>query len=89
MSIDTPQIPIPQNLQIHAQNGPSIDSIDSIDILQDSNYYCCYYCSDFRTDSKGDYETHVIMRHGHSPAYPNKPEIEKLRLKAQGRNWEI
>jgi hypothetical protein len=36
-SIDTPQIPIPENLQIHAQNGSGIDGIDSIDILQDNN----------------------------------------------------
>jgi hypothetical protein len=32
-SIDTHQIPIPENLQIRAQNGSGIDSIDSIDIL--------------------------------------------------------
>ncbi|HET7285042.1 MAG TPA: hypothetical protein VFI70_10185, partial [Nitrososphaeraceae archaeon] len=33
-SIDTHQIPIPENLQIRAQNGSDIDSIDGIDILQ-------------------------------------------------------
>jgi hypothetical protein len=60
-----------RSLQIHAQNGPSINSIDSIDILQENNY-----------------ERHVIMRHGHSTAYPNKAEIEKMGLKAHGRECE-
>jgi hypothetical protein len=46
-----------------------------------------YYC-DYNADSKDDYERHVIMRHGRSPAYPNKAEIEKLGLKAQGKDWE-
>jgi hypothetical protein len=35
-SIDTPQISIPENLRIHAQNGSGIDGIDTIDILQDN-----------------------------------------------------
>lgn len=51
--------------------------------------YQCYYCDDFKTDSKSHYEGHVTMRHGRSLAYPNKAEIEKLVLKAQGKNWEI
>jgi predicted transcriptional regulator len=51
-------------------------------------YYSCYYCDNFKTNSKYDYETHVIMRHGHSPAYPNKAELEKLGLEAQGKSWE-
>jgi hypothetical protein len=37
-NIDTLQISIPKNPEIHAQNRPCIDSIDSIDILQDKNY---------------------------------------------------
>jgi hypothetical protein len=87
--IDTPQISIPQNYQIHAQNGSDIDGIDSIDILQDNNYYySCYYC-DYKTDNKDHYERHIILRHDHCPAYPNKAEIKKRGLKAQGKNWEI
>jgi hypothetical protein len=73
--IDTPQIPIPKNLQIHAQNRSSIDTID---ILQDINsiqkteliqsveeplYYSCYHCDDFHTNSERDYERHVMSNH--------------------------
>jgi hypothetical protein len=36
-NIDTPQISIPKNPEIHAQNGSSINSIGSIDILQENN----------------------------------------------------
>jgi hypothetical protein len=31
---------------------------------------------------------HVVMRHGHSSAYPNKAEIEKLGLETQGKSGE-
>jgi hypothetical protein len=90
--IDTPQISIPQNPEIHAQNGSDIDGIDSIDILQDNNnyyYYSCYYCGDYKTYNKDHYERHVILRHPSNPAYPNMAEIEKRGLKAQGNEWEI
>jgi hypothetical protein len=36
----------------------------------------CYYC-DYKPDSKDHYERHVILRHDHCLAYPNKVEIEK------------
>jgi hypothetical protein len=81
---------IPKN---HAQIRPSDDTDDTDDILHTlqgaySDYPpICYYC-DYKPDSKYDYEAHVIMRHGHSSAYPNKAEIEKLRLKPQGKSWE-
>jgi hypothetical protein len=26
---------------------------------------------------------------GETPCYPSKADLEKLRLKAQGKNWEI
>jgi hypothetical protein len=49
--------------------------------------YPCYYCDD-RTNNKDDYERHIILRHNHCPAYPNKAELERLGLKAQGKSWE-
>jgi hypothetical protein len=85
--IDTSQTSIPQSYQIHAQNGSDIDSIDSIDILQDNNYYSCYYC-DYNTNNKDHYERHIILRHDHCIAYPNMAEIEKRGLKPQGKDWE-
>ncbi len=48
--------------------------------------YSCYYC-DYMTYITKDYERHVANRH-HLPAYPNKAEIEKRGLKAQGKDWE-
>jgi len=35
----------------------------------------------------GEYENHVVMTHDR-PAYPNKAEMEKHWLKAQGKEWE-
>jgi hypothetical protein len=62
----------------------------------DSSYYAftftgeyqCYHC-DFKTENKGHYESHVIIRHGHSPTYPNKAEIEKHGLKLQGKELGV
>lgn len=52
-------------------------------------YYSCYYCDSFKTDSKEDYESHVINKHGLGhPCYPSKPDLEKQGLKAQGKEWE-
>jgi hypothetical protein len=51
--------------------------------------YSCYYCDSFTTNSKDDYESHVIREHGlKHPCYPSKPDLEKLELKAQGKTWE-
>ena len=32
--------------------------------LEEYYYYSCYYCDSFKTNSKGDYESHVINKHG-------------------------
>jgi len=54
--------------------------------------YRCYYCS-FETDGNGSkslYESHVKDKHGPEyPTYPNKADIERLGLEAQGKSWEI
>jgi hypothetical protein len=56
----------------------------------------CYYCEDFETDSlrkdgKRNYESHVKSKHGDDidyPCYPIKADLERLGLKAQGKDWE-
>jgi hypothetical protein len=54
----------------------------------DCSCYSCYYCK-YNTDSKYDYEHHVINKHGLGhPCYPSKADIERLVLKAQGKSWE-
>jgi hypothetical protein len=50
----------------------------------------CYYCDSFKTNSKDDYEGHVIKKHGQGhPCYPSKADLEKLKLSAQKKSWEI
>jgi hypothetical protein len=49
--------------------------------------YTCYYC-DYGTNNEDNYQQHVIKKHHSKPAYPNKAEIEKSGLKAQGKKWE-
>jgi hypothetical protein len=72
-SIDTAQIPIPENIQIHAQNGSSIDSIDSIDNctktsnLQFSSSHCTY-----EVDNVTDYNKHTVMKHTGQAGYPDR-----------------
>ena len=57
--------------------------------IEERYYYSCYYCDSFKTNSEGDYKSHVIHKHGLGhPCYPSKADLEKLGLKAQGKSWE-
>jgi len=86
-----------ENDQNRAQNiGPndSSDANDTFHTLQgsysdsDSDYPAiCYYC-DYKPDSKNHYEAHIVLKHDHCVAYPNKAELEKRGLKAQDKMWE-
>jgi hypothetical protein len=50
----------------------------------------CYYCDGFKTNSNDDYKCHVIKKHGQGhPCYPSKADLEKLKLSAQEKSWEI
>ena len=54
-----------------------------------SGQFQCYYCN-FKTNSNDEYEGHTMMKHGKChPCYPSKADLEKLGLKAQGKDWEI
>jgi hypothetical protein len=82
----------PKTLKNHAQNDTGYDSDDGNDILhtlQGQDDYSCYYCDSFKTNNKSEYEGHVIRQHGLGhPCYPSKPDLEKLGLKPQGKEWE-
>jgi Bifunctional DNA primase/polymerase, N-terminal len=89
------KIPPVENGQNHAQK-PAIGDTGGIgDILPSLGSdrlfeFQCYYCDSFKTNSNDDYESHTIMRHGQGhPCYPSKADLEKLRLKALGKSWEI
>jgi len=60
------------------------------------NGYRCYYCEDFETDNskhgKRNYESHIKDKHGDDPdhpCYPSKADLQRLKLKPQGKRWEI
>jgi hypothetical protein len=59
--------------------------------IEEKYYYSCYYCDSFqKTNSKDDYESHIINKHGLGhPCYPCKADFERLGIKAQGKSWEI
>lgn len=50
--------------------------------------YSCYYCQDFQTTIKRDYEHHVIIVHPRKPAYPCKVDLYRLAIEANGKEWE-
>jgi hypothetical protein len=88
------KISLPKTPKNHAQNDAGNDSDDGNDILHTlqvppSDYpTICYYC-DYKPYNKDHYEQHVVLKHNHCIAYPNKAEIEKRGLKPQSRSWEI
>ncbi|MDR4492430.1 MAG: hypothetical protein R2685_16295 [Candidatus Nitrosocosmicus sp.] len=49
--------------------------------------YSCYRCV-FETGIQTDYESHCVRNHPGKPAYPSLADIEKDRLKSQGKSWE-
>jgi hypothetical protein len=49
----------------------------------------CYHCNDFHNNNETEYERHVVLNHQGKPAYPCKIDLERLGLRAQGKNWEI
>jgi hypothetical protein len=59
--------------------------------IEEKYYYSCYYCNSFQqTNSKDDYESHTINKHGLGhPCYPCKADLERHGLKVQGKSWEI
>jgi hypothetical protein len=61
-----------------------------LDSSEPNNFlYLCYYCKDCQTNNEADYERHVVLKHLNKPAYPCKLDLERLRIKTQGRRWEI
>ena len=85
---------IKYHYQIRAQNDTGNDSDNGNDILHTlhgppSDFpTVCYYCK-YKPNSKDRYEQHIVLKHNHCVAYPNKAEIEKRGLKPQGKEWEI
>ena len=51
--------------------------------------YSCYHCDNFETNTKQDYESHVIFRHPHMPGYPSKADLRMLGIQGKGKEWEI
>jgi hypothetical protein len=49
----------------------------------------CYYCDNYKTNSRDEYERHVILKHPTKPCYPGKADLEKLGLTGKGQSWEI
>jgi hypothetical protein len=74
-----------QSIPVHSdqQTEKKEQGISNID-LED---YSCYYC-EYRTNNEEEYKQHVVLRHPGRLAYPNNPEVEKLGLKPQGKDWE-
>jgi hypothetical protein len=49
----------------------------------------CYYCDIFKTDTKKDYESHVVLKHPRKPCYPSRAYLDRFGLDAKGKDWEI
>ena len=78
----------PQN-EHHLSNEAHKYTIDAQKVYSPNWLYSCYYCNDLNTDNSNRYERHVVLTHSGRAAYPNKAELEKFGLDAQGRSWEV
>ena len=48
----------------------------------------CYYCNNFHTFAEDEYISHGVIRHPGKPMFPSKADIERHKLKSQGKSWE-
>jgi hypothetical protein len=47
----------------------------------------CYYC-DVAFVNADNYETHVVTKHAHMPAYPGIGDLDLYKLEKQDMYWE-
>jgi hypothetical protein len=88
-----------QNSENHAQNteigdigeNGEILSIegDSEAVKQQVFLFQCYYCNTLQTNDEKEYVEHGVKHHLYKPVFPSKADLEKHRLQAQGKKWEI
>ena len=67
----------------------AVVSYNAVNPIYQSTNFDCYYCDSCKTNSKDEYERHVIIKHPTKPCYPGKADLEKLGLIAKGQSWEI
>jgi hypothetical protein len=63
---------------------------ETLDVSNDNHEpnISCYYCS-YQTNTKEDYERHVLLKHPKKLAYPGKADMESLGLSPKGNTWEV
>jgi hypothetical protein len=55
-----------------------------------NSLYSCYYCDNFETNNKRDYESHVVLRHPRGKlCYPSKADLKLPGIQPKGKDWEI
>jgi hypothetical protein len=88
-----------QNTENHAQNTEIGDIGEIGDILgieggretvkQRMSLFQCYHCDNFETNDEQEYVRHGVKHHLYKPMFPSKADLERHRLKPQGKSWEI
>jgi hypothetical protein len=51
--------------------------------------YSCYYCDNFETNTKQDYQQHVLLKHPGKLCYPSKADLTKFGLEPKGKESEV
>lgn len=54
-----------------------------------SSLFRCYHCDTFQTNDEDQYKSHNAIKHYSRPIFPTKVDLEKHKLKPQGKSWEI
>jgi hypothetical protein len=80
---------VPSDNPLNATQTTQQQQQEDIVVGQNKQAFWCYYCSNFRTNVKVDYERHVIIVHPKKPAYPCKLDLDRLAIEAKGKEWEI
>ena len=54
-----------------------------------SSLFRCYHCDTFQTNDEDQYKSHNAIKHYSRPIFPTKADLEKHKLKPQGKSWEV
>ena len=54
-----------------------------------SSLFRCYHCDTFQTNDEDKYKSHNAIKHYPRPIFPTKVDLEKHKLKPQGKSWEV
>ena len=93
------QLEVTINIQLIQKSLTDIQSVRSVRSVRvqsmtdteknSQSEYDCYYRDNYQTNSKHDYECHIVLKHPRKLTYPSKVDLDKMGIEGKDKPWEI